>query len=77
MSYTADHGTLQSGTHLGEFTLENVRFTDLKATSVPMANTDEPLTVRMKDVTVEFHESAASKTPFTIAENANTTLIVQ
>ena len=42
-----------------------------------MANADEPLTVRMKDVTVEFHESAAAKTPFTIAENANTTLIVQ
>ena len=77
LSYTADKGTLQSGTHLGEFTLENVRFTDLKATSAPMANADEPLTVRMKDVTVEFHPSSTDDTPFTIRENSNTTWIVQ
>ena len=77
LNYTADKGKLQSGTHLGEFTLENVRFTDLKATSVPMANADEPLTIRMKDVTVEFHESATDNVPFIIGENSNTTLIVQ
>jgi hypothetical protein len=77
LSYTADKGTLQSGTHLGEFTLENVRFTDLKTTSAPMANADEPLTVRMKDVIVEFHESATDNAAFTVGENSNTTLIVQ
>ena len=77
LNYTADKGKLQSGTHLGEFTLENVRFTDLKATSVPMANADEPLTIRMKDVTVEFHESAISNEPFFIGESSNTTLIVE
>jgi hypothetical protein len=62
---------------LGEFTLENVRFTDLKVTSVPMANADEPLTVRMKDVTVEFHNHATDNVAFTVGENSNTTLIVQ
>jgi hypothetical protein len=77
LNYTADQGTLQSGTHLGEFTLENVRFTDLKETSVPMANADEPLTVRMKDVTVEFHDHATDNVAFTVGENSNTTLIVQ
>ena len=77
LDYIADQGTLQSGTHLGEFTLENVRFTDLKNASAPMANADEPLTIQMKDVTVEFHESATDNTPFIIRENSNTTLIVQ
>lgn len=77
LSYTADKGTLQSGTHLGELTLENVRFTDLKETSTPLANADEPLTIRMKDVTVGFQESATVKQPFTIKENSNTTLIIQ
>lgn len=77
LSYTADRGTLQSGTHLGEFTLENVRFTDLKETSAPMANAEEPLTIRMKDVLVEFHESATATKPFTLAEDSHTTLIEQ
>ena len=57
--------------------LENVRFTDLKAFSVPMANEDEPLTILLKNVSVEFDGSAECKKPFTIAENANTTLIEQ
>lgn len=77
LSYTADRGTLQSGTHLGELTLENVRFTDLKETSVPMANADEPLTIRMKDVFVEFHESATATKPFVVEEGSHTTLIEQ
>ena len=75
--YNADCGTLQSGTHLGELTLENVRFTDLKDTSVPMANAEEPLTIRMKDVSVEFHASATVRELFTLKENSNTTLVEQ
>ena len=77
LDYTADQGPLQSGTHLGEFTLENVCFTDLKSASVPMANINEPLTVRMKDVTAEFHQSAVDTEPFTINEGSNTTLVIQ
>ena len=77
LNYNADKGRLQSGTHLGEFTLENVRFTDLKNTSAPMANKDEPLTIRMKNVIAEFHESATDSEPFTLEENCNTTLIIE
>ena len=76
LRYTADRGTLQSGTHLGKFVLENVCFTDLKESSCPMANADEPLTIMMKSVSVKFHSSADCKDPFTINENANITLIL-
>lgn len=75
--YKADTGPLQSGTHLGKLTLENVRFTDLKESSAPMANAKEPLTILLKDVSVHFCESASDKQPFTLAENANTTVIIQ
>lgn len=77
LNYAADRDVLQKGTYLGEFTLENVRFTDLKETSAPLARADVPLTVRMKDVSVEFHESATDAKAFTIAKDANTTLIVE
>ena len=75
LGYTADGGSLQSGSYLGELTLENVRFTDLKRASTPTATKEVPLTVRMKDVTVEFHESAEDKDAFALGENSNTTLI--
>jgi hypothetical protein len=77
LRYYADRGDLQIGTHLGELTLENVRFTDLKHTSAPTANADEPLVVRMKNVSVEFHESATDRELFTLDENSHTTLIVE
>ena len=77
LNYAADQDVLQKGTYLGEFTLENVRFTDLKETSAPVARADVPLTVRMKDVSVEFHESATDTNAFTVAQDANTTLIVE
>ena len=77
LRYYADRGDLQIGTHWGELTLENVRFTDLKHTSTPMANADEPLVIRMKDVSVEFHESATDRALFTLDENSHTTLIVE
>lgn len=73
--YNADTGPLQSGTHLGELVLENVRFTDLKETSRPIASVAEPLTIRMKNVSVEFHETSADTEPFTVDEN--TTLIIE
>jgi hypothetical protein len=77
LNYTADAEILQMGTHLGELTLENVRFTDLKETSIPMASAEEPLTIRMKNVTVDFHESVTPQTPFIIEENSNTTLVIE
>jgi hypothetical protein len=42
-----------------------------------VARADVPLTVRMKDVSVEFHESATDTNAFTIAKDANMTLIVE
>lgn len=76
LDYTAG-GSLQSGTMLGEFTLENVRFTDLKAASAPKSGADAPLTIRMKGVTAEFHDTVKNKAPFVIEEGSNTILIVE
>lgn len=75
LMYTADTGTLQSGTHLKEFTFENVKFTDLKDTSILIGSKEEPLTIRMKNFTAEFVEDAAVKVPFVLSENTYTTII--
>ena len=53
--YHADSpGDLQSGDRLRELTFENVRFTGLKKSSLVEASAEEPLTVRLKNVTAEF-----------------------
>ena len=76
LHYFADNSkALHSGTYLGKFTLENVRFTDLKAPSKPEGSAKVPLTVRMKNVSLEFMETATDKVPFIINENSNITLI--
>ena len=41
--YLADSSLIQNGIYLGEFTLENVRFTDLKDPSMPKATKENPL----------------------------------
>jgi hypothetical protein len=59
--YHADSpGDLQKGDRLRELTFENVRFTGLKKSSVVVASAEEPLTVRLKDVTVEFRTGPGS-----------------
>ena len=75
--YHADEGPLQSGTHLGELTLENVRFTDLKKSSLPTANAAEPLTIRLKNVSYTFDEAAGEHELFTLKDDSNTTLIIE
>ena len=75
LKYTADIGPLQSGTHLGEFTLENVRFTDLKDSSEIMGNAEEPLTIRIKNVTADFVDEAKNKSAFMLDENSHAILI--
>ena len=75
--YLADQSALQTGTHLAELTLENVRFTDLKETSMPKADANEPLVVKMKNVSVSFHDSVSETAAFTVGENAHTTVILQ
>jgi len=77
LRYIADRGPLQNGTHLGKFTLTNVRFTDLKESSIPFASAEEPLTIVMKNVSATFHETSEWEAPFTLGENSNTTLIIE
>ena len=77
LAYRADTGPIQWGTHLGELTFENVRFTGLRETSAPMASAVEPLTVTMKNVTVEFAPTAIATEAFVLREGANTVLDVQ
>lgn len=75
LSYHADTGPLQSGTHLAELTLENVRFTDLKQSSGPKASAEEPLTIKMKNVSVEFCENSDCNALFVLGEHSNTTIL--
>lgn len=77
LAYTADRHVLQCGTHLGALTLENVRFIDLNKTSRPIGDKNEPLTVIMKNVSVEFADSSTDTEAFTLGENCYTTLIVE
>ena len=59
--YRADSaGDLQSGDRLRELTFENVRFTGLEHSSCVEAPAEEPLTVYLRDVTVEFKNGAGS-----------------
>ena len=51
---------LSAGTHLTEVVLDNVAFTDLDAPSNVHAPEDDPLVVRMKNVTASFRENAVN-----------------
>ena len=75
--YRSGQTALQTGTPWGELLLENVRFTDLKESSIPMADPDEPLTIRMKNVSVTFDDSVWTKEAFILGDNAYTTVIVE
>ena len=77
LNYKADTGPIQWGTHLVELTFENVRFTGLCEASFPIANKDEPLTVKMNNVTVEFCEKATDKKAFILEDGSNTELITE
>lgn len=75
LMYRADSSAVTCGTHLGELTFENVRFTDLKEPSVPIADSKEPLTVKLKNVSFSFVEEASYKDLFIINSNSNTKII--
>ena len=68
--YRADSSFIQNGIYLGEFTLKNVRFTDLKDPSVPMATKDNPLKIVMENVSVHFQAPRGQKELFTVEENS-------
>ena len=73
--YEADRNPLQHGTRWGTLTLDNVRFTDLKKSAIPFADKNQPLTVRMKNVSWTFHESVFVKDLIALQENSNTTIV--
>lgn len=60
LDYHADCGPLQSGTHLAEMTLENVRFVGLNSVSQVDASAAEPLHITLRRVETHFREGAAS-----------------
>ena len=74
--YQADGGPLQSGTHLCELVLENVRFTDLKESAGVKASQEEPLTVRMKNVSVSFAEGLEDTGLFD-GKDPNTHIVIE
>ena len=74
--YRADEIVLQQGTHLCELTLENVRFTGLQKASDVKASPEEPLTVKMKNVSVAFREGILNTGLFD-GKDPNTYLIVE
>lgn len=75
--YEADENPLQCGTRWGTLTLDNVRFTDLKKSAIPLADKDEPLKVIMKNVSWTFHESSSETRLIQLQENSNTVIIEQ
>lgn len=71
--YHADSsGDLQNGDRLRELTFDNVRFTGLAQSSRVEASAEEPLTVRLKNVTAEFRDGIGSLFD---PESANVTVI--
>ena len=73
--YMADQNPLQCGTRWGTLTLDNVRFTDLKESAVPLAGADQLLTVSMKNVSWSFEESVGNRDLIVLLENANTVVV--
>ena len=73
--YADDSWRLHKGAYLKSYTLENVRFTDLKGASKPQASEKMPLTVVLKNVTAEFVDEAPVKELFSLSEMKNTVII--
>ena len=73
--YPADQDSLHSGTHLGLFTFKNVTFNKLKVPAYIVESKEEPLTVILDNVKVNFVESAPIKQLFVLDDNSNTTII--
>ena len=68
--YQADSSSIQNGRYLEEFTLKNVRFTDLKEASIPMAIMGHPLKIVMENVSANFQALLEQKELFTIEEKS-------
>ena len=70
------HDFLHSGTCLKELTFENVRITDLKANSL-IWNAEIPLTIRLKNTTLEFSEDVSLENPFGLDEGSTTKIVLE
>ena len=68
--YLADSSFIQNGIYLGELTLENVRFTDLKDPSMPMATKENPLKIILKNVSATYQAPREQKELFIARENS-------
>ena len=75
LAYRADSSCIQNGTYLGELTFENVRFTDVKKRSVPVAKREHPLTIVMKNVAFSTVEETERDEAFEILEDSFVTLV--
>ena len=73
--YRADSSLIQNGIYLGTFTLKNVRFTDLKEPSVPMATKEYPLKIVLENVSASFQAPCEQKDLFTVEPNSFVTVI--
>lgn len=73
--YRADSSLIQNGIYLGTFTLKNVRFTDLKEPSVPMATKEYPLKIVLENVSASFQAPCEQKDLFTVEQNSFVTVI--
>ena len=73
--YPADQDPLHSGTHLGLLTFKNVTFNKLKHPAYIVECKEEPLTVILENVKVNFDESAPVKQLFVLDKDSNTTII--
>ena len=75
MDYSADHGPLQSGTHLTDIRFENVTFTGLGGPSTVSASAEEPLTVHLKNVAVSMRDGGEAR--LFDGEDKNTRIVIE
>lgn len=73
--YRADSSLIQNGIYLGTFTLKNVRFTDLKESSAPMATKEYPLKIVLENVSASLQAPCEQKDLFTVEPNSFVTVI--
>ena len=77
LNYRADRDILQIGTHLAELMLENVKITGLNRSAICEASPEEPLTVRLKNVTVDWRENPLDPRGLFDGTDPYTTVIVE
>lgn len=75
--YPSDQDPLHSGSHLGLLTFDNVIFNRLKQPCHIVECKEEPLEIRLHNVTVNFDPSAERKELFTLDEDSTTKVVIR